>query len=313
MKKTLLSFNEQKAADVIRDFLKKEFREREKTSAVLGISGGLDSATAAFLCRKAGLDLYLIYLPCGNFSKKEKVVKIAAVLNLPKNRFFEIDIAPFVNAEAKAMEKKIELDKIAVGNIMTRIRMNVLYAFAGKLNGLVVGTGNLSEYLLGYFTRYGDEACDIAPIRGLFKTQIYKLAEFLKVPADIIEQIPSAELWEGQTDEGELGFRYEEADPILEFACVKKYSKEKIMNYFAPSSRGGGEVSLRASSFGRSIRNICSEINLTRVSYNGITRLFQSRDRGSTPLTRSRIKLSSFWPTIAAIDKLAKALNVSVD
>lgn len=231
MKKTLLSFNERKTADVICGFLKKEFKERQKTSAVLGISGGLDSATAAFLCRKAGLDLYLIYLPCGNFAKKEKVAKIVKALNLPRNRFFEIDIAPIVDIEVREMKKKIDLNKIAVGNIMARTRMNVLYAFAGELNGLVVGTGNLSEYLLGYFTRYGDEASDVAPIRGLFKTQIYKLAEFLKIPADIIGQIPSAELWEGQTDEEELGFSYEEADPILELARVKKHSKIKELGF----------------------------------------------------------------------------------
>lgn len=229
MKKSLSRFNERKTADIICGFLKKEFKGRKKTAAVLGISGGLDSAVAAFLCRKAGIDLYLLYLPCENRSKKERIAEVIKALNLPKDRFFEIDIKPIVDAEIKEIKKKINPDKIAVGNIVARIRMNVLYAFAGKLNGLVVGTGNLSEYLIGYFTRFGDGASDIAPIRGIFKTQIYKLAEFLKVPRDIIEQIPSAELWEGQTDEKELGFNYEEADTILELACVKRYSKEKII------------------------------------------------------------------------------------
>ena len=111
---------------------------------------------------------------------------------------------------------------------MARQRMICQYALARFLNGLVVGTENLSEYYLGYFTLHGDQACDISPIAGLFKTQVYELARYLGVPNWIIEKKPTAGFWPGQTDEAELGFSYEKADPILYFYFVKNYSKEKI-------------------------------------------------------------------------------------
>ena len=105
--------------------------------------------------------------------------------------------------------------KVRLGNIMARVRMIMLFDFAKKVNGLVCGTENKSEHLLGYFTRYGDEASDLEPIQHLFKTQVFELAKYLGVPDSIIKKTPSANLWEGQTDEEEFGFTYKEADEVL--------------------------------------------------------------------------------------------------
>jgi NAD+ synthase len=134
-----------------------------------------------------------------------------------------------VDLQVKDFSKWIKIDKIDKGNIMARQRMIVQYAFARRLNGLVVGTEDLSEYYLGYFTLHGDQACDISPISGLFKTQVKELARYLKMPNWLLEKKPSPGLWEGQTAENELGFSYEEADPILYLHCLKKYSKERII------------------------------------------------------------------------------------
>jgi NAD+ synthase len=114
--------------------------------------------------------------------------------------------------------------------------MIVQYALARNLNGLVVGTENLSEYYLAYFTLYGDQACDISPIAGLLKTQVYQLGKYLEVPKEIIKKAPSAGLWKNQTDEDELGFSYEKADPIIYLKIIKKYSKKQIINKGFPAN-----------------------------------------------------------------------------
>ena len=106
-------------------------------------------------------------------------------------------------------------DSFRLGNVMARVRMITAYDYAKKLNSLVCGTENKTEYLLGYFTRFGDEASDIEPIQHVYKTNIYKLGEFLGVPNNILEAQPTAGLWAGQTDEGEFGFSYKEADEVL--------------------------------------------------------------------------------------------------
>lgn len=223
----MLKINCQKITRKIIDFLKKEFKKRKKSKAILALSGGIDSTVCAFLCQKAGLDLYGIILPYrGKGTEGEKIAKI---LNLPKDHIFTIDISPIVDKAIKELQKIIKLDQIDKGNIMSRQRMIIQYALARGLNGLVMGTENLSEYYLGYFTLHGDQACDISPISGLFKTQVYELAKYLGVPQWVIDKAPTAGFWPGQTDEGELGFSYKDADEILYLSIIKKYPKEKII------------------------------------------------------------------------------------
>ena len=114
------------------------------------------------------------------------------------------------------------------GNVLARTRMILLFDFAKKYDALVCGTENKSEKLLGYFTRFGDSASDIEPLTHLYKTQIYELAKYLKIPKEIIDEKPSAGLWDGQTDEGEFGYTYEEADQVLYQYFYKKKSIKQI-------------------------------------------------------------------------------------
>jgi NAD+ synthase len=213
------------------NFLKKEFKKRNRNLAIIGISGGIDSAVAATLAKEANLNLLAVLLP---FKKKSyKYAKeVINFLNLPKSNILEIDIAPFVYSQVKALKRKgIILDKISLGNLILRQRMMFLMVLKDQMNGLVIGSQNLSEHLLGYFTLYGDSAADIFPLAGLWKTQIYKLADFLKIPKQIIERKPTGD-WPYFSDEKELGFDYEYADEILYFYLIKKMSPEDIIKRY---------------------------------------------------------------------------------
>ena len=117
-----------------------------------------------------------------------------------------------------------------MANIKPRIRMTLLYAHANAMNGLVVGTGNKSEYLVGYFTKWGDGAADIYPIIGLYKTEVKQLSKMLNLPKEIIEAKPSAGLWPGQTDEGEMGISYDKLDSIL-MLLENNRRKEAVEKY----------------------------------------------------------------------------------
>lgn len=228
MAKEILKTNYKKVVDKITHFLKREFKKRNKVNAILGLSGGIDSSVSAILCQRAGLNLYGIILPYKKRGEKDGK-KAAEFLELPKNRIFVFDISFPVDAQIKELQKIIKLDKVDKGNIMARQRMIIQYALARRFNGLVIGTENLSEYYLGYFTLYGDQACDVSPIASLFKTQVYQLAEYLGAPDWLLKKKPTAGLWPGQTDEGEFGFTYREADEIIYLSLIKRYSKEKLI------------------------------------------------------------------------------------
>lgn len=221
-----LSINREEVSKKIIYFLKSEFSKRNKKVAVLGFSGGIDSALCAYLCQKAELDLYAVVLPCNDKSKDGIV--LVEEMGLKKDHIFVVDIFSATEEIVKGLEEVITMGDMDRGNIMARQRMIVQYAIARRLNGLVVGTENLSEYYLGYFTLFGDQACDISPIAGLWKTQVRELAEYLKVPKWVLDSPPTAGLWDGQTDEKELGFSYEDADKIMYLYLIKKFSKEKI-------------------------------------------------------------------------------------
>lgn len=216
-----------KTSNKIIAFLKKEFKKRKKKAAILALSGGVDSALCAYLCQKAGLDLYAVILPYGKTGGDGK--KIAKDLKLPQSHIFTVNIAPIVDQAVKGIEKIVKIGHIDKGNIMARQRMVVQYSLARILNGLVVGTENLSEYYLGYFTLFGDQACDISPISGLFKTQVFDVARYLGVKKWVLEKAPTAGLWDGQTDEGEFGFTYKDADKIIYLLIIKKLSRGKII------------------------------------------------------------------------------------
>ncbi len=214
----------------ITTFIKDTLKEQRLKKTIITASGGIDSTTVLYLLKKAvDLDNILVaHLPY--FSLGEKMKSFFLNLGIFKSNIFIIPIKKIADQFQIKLKIKNEsyFNQVRLGNIMARIRMTIVYDLAKKYKALVCGTENKSEYYLGYFTRFGDEASDIEPIRHLYKTQVYQLANYLGVPKNIINQPPTAGLWLGQTDEKELGFSYNEADLILYLYFDKKLSLTEI-------------------------------------------------------------------------------------
>ena len=195
------------------EFIKRKVKEANAEGVVIGLSGGVDSATTLFLCVESlGNDKVLALMMPWKINKKEDTedaIQMCEKLGV-KYRVKEID--PILESFGSILNLD---DRLVKGNLIARIRMCILYYFANKDKLLVAGAGNKSEYLQGYFTLHGDIACDFLPLGNLYKTEVKKLAEELGVPKKIINKKPSAGLWEGQTDEDELGITYENLDRIL--------------------------------------------------------------------------------------------------
>ncbi len=212
------------------DFLKNSFEKSGFSDAVIGLSGGLDSAVSCILAVRAlGADhVYPVLLPYGILSTQATLdaMSVIEMLKISPTHVARVDIKTILDP---ITAKEFGMDNIRKGNLMARARMMILYDHAKKRNALIVGTENKSEYLLGYFTRFGDEASDIEPLRNLYKTQVYELAKYLGVPQAIIAKKPTAGLWEGQTDEGEFGFTYKDADEILSLSFDGKKSSDEIV------------------------------------------------------------------------------------
>ena len=213
------------------EFIKQVLTKTGAAGIVVACSGGVDSSTSLALVVDAigASKTYALLLPYGELSRNATNLAMAFItkLHLPAENRKTVDIAPIVEVIGAAVAIE-ERDTIQRGNIMARVRMIILYDFAKKHDLLVCGTENKSEYYLGYYTRFGDEASDLEPIRHLFKTQVYQLARSLYVPIDIINQKPTAGLWKNQTDEGEFGFSYQEADQVLHEVCDEGKSIEDL-------------------------------------------------------------------------------------
>ncbi|NWF57136.1 MAG: NAD+ synthase [Syntrophaceae bacterium] len=179
---------------------------------VLGLSGGIDSAVAAVLAKKAmGEEVLALLLPCHSLPEDEAdALYLADLFHLRRER---VDLAPVCDAFLKQLPPA----GIACrANLKPRLRMAALYYFANKLNYLVMGTGNKSERLMGYFTKFGDGGADLLPLGDLTKARVRKLAKELQIPDRIIRRPPSAGLWKGQTDEEDMAIRYRDLDRIIE-------------------------------------------------------------------------------------------------
>uniref|UniRef100_A0A6M3KXE0 Putative NAD+ synthase n=1 Tax=viral metagenome TaxID=1070528 RepID=A0A6M3KXE0_9ZZZZ len=219
----MFNLNCKEEVDYIVKEIRNTFNIKKFNKAVIGISGGIDSAVIANLCVKAlGKENVLGFqLPNGT----QKDIKDSCLLCSHLGIFNErINIEPTVNS----LIKDKDMTSVRKGNISARIRMIILYDMAAKYNALVVGTGNRTELLLGYFTLHGDGACALEPIGHLYKTEVRQLAKYLKIPKSIITKAPSAGLWEGQTDEKELGYKYEDIDKFLHCCYDEMISPEKL-------------------------------------------------------------------------------------
>jgi len=210
-------------------WLRKHVQAAGAKGCVLGLSGGLDSSVVGVLCKQAFPENVLgLLMPC--FSQAQEMrdaQELAEKFSIPTKL---IDLEPaynqlYVQLEGKAYDPK-EMN-LAVANLKPRLRMIALYYHANQLDYLVVGTGNRSELEMGYFTKYGDGGVDLLPLGGLLKTEVKKLAAELGIPNKIIEKAPTAGLWPGQTDEGEMGITYAELDRILS-GKIEGIAKNKV-------------------------------------------------------------------------------------
>jgi NAD+ synthase len=206
----------------ISSWIKQRIEEASAEGAVFGLSGGIDSCCAGVLCKKSLGDKALaLIMPCRSTSEDEKDARLVADKFNIKTERIELD-----SLYDKFLHLLPESSQLAEANIKSRLRMITLYYFANNLNYLVVGTSNKSELKIGYFTKHGDGAADILPLGGLLKTEVKKLAKDLKIPDEIIQKPPSAGLWQGQTDEKELGVNYEQLDEII--SLMEEGKEEEI-------------------------------------------------------------------------------------
>ena len=194
-------------------FLRENFKKAGFSKAVLGLSGGIDSALVAYLLRDAlGKENVLAIMMPYKSSNPDSLNHAKLVIEDLKINSKTIEITDMIDAYFK---NEKEASSLRMGNKMARERMSILFDYSSKENALVVGTSNKTEIYLGYSTQFGDSACALNPIGDLYKTNIWDLSRYLKIPNELIEKKPSADLWEGQTDEQEMGLTYKEADQVL--------------------------------------------------------------------------------------------------
>jgi NAD+ synthase len=219
-----LEINTELATRILIEFIQTEIQRAGFEKAVIGVSGGVDSALSCVLTARAlgPENVLALFLPYATTSA-ESQQHAQAIIESTGVKSETLPITPMVEPLLTTIP---EDEQVRRGNIMARMRMIVLYDRSVSFNGLVIGTGNKTEILLGYTTLYGDSACAINPLGDLYKTQVRQLARALTIPAEIIEKPPSADLWSGQTDEGELGFTYEEVDRLLVLLVDNRYDVE---------------------------------------------------------------------------------------
>ncbi|HET9225802.1 MAG TPA: NAD+ synthase [Thermoanaerobaculia bacterium] len=210
-----LLLNAPLAVAVLTSFIRDAVETSGMSGVVLGLSGGIDSALSAALAARAlgpeRVRAFLLPYRTSNPASEQDARAVAEHLGIPHRK---IDISPMVDAYFQ-MEAETEPDAVRRGNKMARERMTILFDQAKKENALVLGTSNKTEILLGYSTVFGDNASSLNPLGDLYKAQVWQLSRHLDLPSEVVDKKPSADLWPGQTDEGDLGFEYQTADEVL--------------------------------------------------------------------------------------------------
>ncbi len=221
--------------ETIINFTKDYFKQNGFENAFIALSGGVDSATSLYLTSKIlnSNNIFVAFFPSSITSQDSKNFYFEMTEDLKIKNHYEINIDEFIEPfirQDKSLNYSDYKSKLRKGNIMARIRMILSYDIAAKNSALVVGTENKTEYLLGYSTQWGDSAAAFHPLGDIYKTEVFKYAEFLGVPPNVIKRIPSAELWEDQEDEKEIGLKYEIIDKILYYLFEKNFSKQQLLN-----------------------------------------------------------------------------------
>ena len=238
----------EKAKETIVDLIRTKTQEAGVNNAVVGLSGGIDSALTAYLTVEAlGHENVLgIHLPELNVTPAEDVLDATEVADRLNIEFKTIDISEILSSFMYSIPESNDATPLTNGNLKARIRMSVLYYYANMSNRMVIGTGNKTEIMLGYYTKYGDGGVDIEPIGDLYKTEVMELSRMVGVPEGIITKPPTAGLWVGQTDEEELGISYVVVDKMLEMLLDGK-DPEYIQNILGVSGEQMDSIIQRIS------------------------------------------------------------------
>ena len=215
----------------IEQFLKEYIETARCKTYVLGISGGVDSSLCAALARNAvGKDrLLCLILPIESHkADEEDALLLAKELDL---NYEIVDGSEIFRGYVETFKKLgQDFDRSTLGNLKARIRMSILYAYAQKYNGLVIGTDNADERYTGYFTKHGDGACDILPIAHLLKGEVVQASKILGISDHLAERVPTASLFEGQTDENEMGITYKDLDRYILGEKVDEVTEKRIQH-----------------------------------------------------------------------------------
>jgi len=221
-----LNINPELATRILTGFIKDSITKAGMKRAVMGLSGGIDSAVSAYLSAKAlGADNVLVVRMPYKTSSEDSLTDAEAVIDDLGLAHMTVPITDMVDP---LINRFPDMSNLRKGNIMARMRMITLYDQSMAWGGLVMGTSNKTEFLLGYSTIYGDSGVALHPIADLYKYQIRQIARYLGVPDSIIDKPPSADLWEGQTDEQELGFTYDDADQVLFLLVDERYTVDEV-------------------------------------------------------------------------------------
>ena len=219
-----LTINTDLAQKIITGFIRTELNRVGFKKALMGISGGIDSALSLYLSTKAlGPENVLAVRMPYKTSSPDTLADAQTMIDDLGVQSMTVEITEMVDPLINYYE---DIDRVRAGNIMARMRMIVLYDQSVPFKGLVMGTSNKTEMLLGYSTIFGDSAAALQPIGDLYKTQVRQLARAIGVPEKVIQKAPSADLWQGQTDEGELGFTYADVDKLLYLLVDQRYRPE---------------------------------------------------------------------------------------
>jgi len=213
----------------ITDFITRTVHEAGFENVIIGLSGGIDSALVTTLCQKAlgNEHVHGVILPYQSSNPASQADAEILANNL-QIKYEIYPITAIVDAYFSNFEP--DADSLRRGNYMARTRMCVLYDLSAKYRALVAGTSNMSELYVGYCTQHGDSACAFEPIAHLLKTEVRAMSKELSIPQSIIDKAPSADLWTGQTDEGEMGITYERLDTILTYLIREKRDREYILS-----------------------------------------------------------------------------------
>ncbi|HEX5466193.1 MAG TPA: NAD+ synthase [Candidatus Limnocylindrales bacterium] len=271
-----LAIDTQVARRIMVGFIRSQLAQAGFGRLVLGLSGGVDSALVCFLAAEAvgPADLLCVLMPYRSSSvdSRSDAEAVVAQIGCPSRL---VDISPMVDAYFATAE---EASAVRRGNFMARLRMTVLYDLSASWGGLVIGTGNKTESLIGYTTVYGDSACAFDPIGDLYKSQVRQMALAVGVPERIIAKAPSADLWPGQTDEAEMGLDYAELDRLLYWLIDRRRRPEELAELgFAPELVSRVERMVAGAEFKRQMPPI-AKIS-TRTA--GVDYLYPRRRPGS--------------------------------